>query len=135
MEIMSFENGRKLTRLGFGLYLIVNIVFILDLVASNVIHLSTNVINTLSFLGYMPTRYNSDYSLIKNIAVNGIGLVSSIFKWSFCASFVGTVEMLRVANIHLSKTYEPSSFWTAMIISFAVIVVLELMKFIAKDKL
>lgn len=132
---MSFENGRKLTRLGFGLYLIVNIVFILDLVASNVIHLSTNVINTLSFLGYMPTRYNSDYSLIKNIAVNGIGLVSSIFKWSFCASFVGTVEMLRVANIHLSKTYEPSSFWTAMIISFAVIVVLELMKFIAKDKL
>lgn len=90
---------------------------------------------TISFLGYMPTRYNSDYSLIKNIAVNGIGLVSSIFKWSFCASFVGTVEMLRVANIHLSKTYEPSSFWTAMIISFAVIVVLELMKFVAKDKL
>lgn len=90
---------------------------------------------TISFLGYMPTRYNSDYSLIKNIAVNGIGLVSSIFKWSFCASFVGTVEMLRVANIHLSKTYEPSSFWTAMIISFAVIVVLELMKFVAKNKL
>lgn len=44
---MSCENGRKLTRLGFGLYLIINIVFILDLVASNVIHLSTNVINTL----------------------------------------------------------------------------------------
>ena len=90
---------------------------------------------SISFLGYMPSRYNSDYSFFKNVAVNGIGLVSSIFKWSFCASFIGAVEMLRVANIQMSRTYEASSFWTAMIISFAVIVVLELMKFVAKEKL
>ena len=44
---MSCENGRKLTLLGFGLNLLVNIVFILDLVVSNVFNLSTNVINTL----------------------------------------------------------------------------------------
>lgn len=90
---------------------------------------------TISFLGYMPTRYNSDYSFFKNIAVNGIGLVSSIFKWSFCASFIGAVEMLRVANIQMSRTYDPSSFWTAMIISFVVLLVLELMKYVAKEKL
>jgi len=90
---------------------------------------------SISFLGYMPTRYNSDYSFFKNAAVNGIGLVSSIFKWSFCASFIGTVEMLRVANIQMSRTYDPSSFCTAMIISFAVLLVLELMKFVAKEKL
>ena len=90
---------------------------------------------TISFLGYMPTRYNSDYPFFKNIAVNGIGLVSSIFKWSFCASFIGAVEMLRVANIQMSKTYDPSSFWTAMIISFVVLLILELMKYVAKEKL
>lgn len=90
---------------------------------------------SISFLGYMPTRYNSDYSFFKNIAVNGIGLVSTIFKWSFCASFIGAVEMLRVADIQMSRTYDPSSFWTAMIISFAVIIILELMKFVAKEKL
>ena len=54
---------------------------------------------SISFLGYMPMRYTSDDSFFKSVAVNGIGLVSSIFKWSFCASFIGAVEMLRVANI------------------------------------
>ena len=71
----------------------------------------------------------------KNVAVNGIGLVSSIFKWSFCASFIGAVEMLRVANIQMSRTYDSSVFWTVMIISFAVVIILELMKFVAKEKL
>lgn len=44
---MSHENGRKLTLLGFGLNLLVNIVFILDLVVSNIFNLSNNIINTL----------------------------------------------------------------------------------------
>lgn len=44
---MSYENGRKLTLLGFGLNLLVNIAFVLDLFVSNIFALSTNVINTL----------------------------------------------------------------------------------------
>ena len=90
---------------------------------------------SLSFLGYMPTRYNSEYSFFKNTIVNGLGLISSILKWSFCASFIGVVELLRVANIQMSRTYDPSSFWTAFIISFVALLILELMKFFAKEKL
>lgn len=90
---------------------------------------------SLSFLGYMPTRFNSDYSLYKNTIVYGLGLASTIFKWSFCASYIGAVEMLRVANIQMARTYDPSSFWNAFIISFVTILILELMKFFAKEKL
>lgn len=90
---------------------------------------------SISFLGYMPTRYDSDYSFFKNTVVNALGLASSVFKWSFCASFIGTVELLRVANIQMSKTYDASSFWTVLLISFVVIFILELVKYIAKEKL
>jgi len=90
---------------------------------------------TISFLGYMLTRYNSDYSLAKNIVVNGIGLFSTVFKWSFLARSIGVVEMLGAFNMQVKTTYRTGSIWIVLIVSFIVIFILELMKYIAKEKL
>ena len=54
---------------------------------------------SICFIGYMPARYNSGYSLIKNILYNGIGLISTVFKWTFCLGFIGVDELLRTAGV------------------------------------
>lgn len=90
---------------------------------------------SISFLGYMLTRYNSDYSLTKNIVVNGIGLFSTAFKWSFLASSVGVVEMLGAFKEYEAFRYTVKPFWIVFIVSFIVIFILEFMKYIAKEKL
>lgn len=90
---------------------------------------------SISFLGYMLTRYNSDYSLTKNIVVNGIGLFSTVFKWSFLASSLGVVEMLGAFKQYESMRYTLEPFWIVFIVSFIVIFILEFMKYIAKEKL
>lgn len=90
---------------------------------------------TISFIGYMPTRFNNKDSLIKNLAVNGIGLISSIFKWSFCASFIGVKDMLGVARILYVRTFEVYYLLLPFAISIGIVFVLEIMKFVIKEKM
>lgn len=90
---------------------------------------------TISFIGYMPTRFNKKDSLIKNLAVNGIGLISSIFKWSFCASFIGVKDMLGVAKILQSKTFEAYYLWVPFLVAILIIFILEIIRFVIKEKM
>lgn len=95
---MSYEDGRKLTNLGFGLNLIVNIVFVLDLVVSNVFHLSTNVINTLlncgqylsigvAALGFL-LMWLSDKEMIDLLSCGTTGI----------AAFLGLLNSVGIIN-------------------------------------
>lgn len=88
---------------------------------------------SISFVGYMPARFSMDDSLLKNLAVNGIGLVSAIFKWSFCVCFIGVRDMFKVANVQRMSTYESNYLWIPFIISFGIIFILEIMRFVVKE--
>lgn len=89
----------------------------------------------ISFIGYMPTKYNCEYSLYKNIAVHGLGLVSVVFKWSFVARFVGFNEMLGYAYMQRARTYESYYLWIPFVISFGIIFILEIMRFLVKENM
>ena len=60
---------------------------------------------TCCFSFYMPARFVRSDSFLKNVLVNGLGLLSSLFKWSFCVSFIGIVDMLKVASMMGNKAY------------------------------
>ncbi|MBO4897889.1 MAG: hypothetical protein J5590_06300 [Clostridia bacterium] len=87
---------------------------------------------TLSFICYMPARYVSAWGVGKNIAVNSLGLISSLFKWSFCVSWVACKDMLGVANIIRNKTYDSSILWYVLIVSFVILLILETGKYLAR---
>lgn len=88
---------------------------------------------TISFLGYMPRRYNLDFPFKKNFIVNTIGLLSHAFKWSFCVSMIGTYDMFFGAR-QLLMHLDFSGLWIAFGISFVIIFILETMKHVAKEK-
>lgn len=89
---------------------------------------------TISFLAYMPKRYNLDFSFKKNLIVNILGLLSCVFKWSFCVSMIGVHEMFGQARLLLHYA-DLSGMWIVFGVSFAIIFILELMKHVAKEKL
>lgn len=88
---------------------------------------------SLSFLGYMPARFNRSMSAGRNIAYNGLGLVSAIFKWSFCAGYVGYVDLLKASEVARSRTYIPSYALIPVVASFIVIAVIEIVRRIIKN--
>ncbi len=90
---------------------------------------------TISFIGYIPSRYNKEYSFAKNTIVNSIDLVAVVFKWSFCANYIGVLDMFRYANLQFARLYRPSAFWFPFSIAFVCVMVLKLVKFIAEEKL
>jgi len=90
---------------------------------------------TLSFIGYMPARYEPIYSIGKNIIYNTLGLFSAIFKWSFCASLIGAKDMLFSARNIASKTFTPDSYVIVLIASFAVILLFEIARRIVKQRM
>lgn len=90
---------------------------------------------SISFAGYMPARFSTDDSMLKNLAINGIGLFSTIFKWSFCVCFIGVRDMFNVANLQRARTYESNYLWIPFIISFGIIFILEIMRFVVKENM
>lgn len=90
---------------------------------------------TISFMGYMPLRYEHKNSLIKNLVVNSLGLISTAFKWSFAAGMIAVADLLRYANMQMAKTYDVASFVVVFFISFVVVFVLEIIKVFANEKL
>lgn len=90
---------------------------------------------SISFVGYMPARFSMDDSLLKNLAVNGIGLVSAVFKWSFVTRFIGFNEMLGYAYMQHARTYESYYLWIPFVISFGIIFILEIMRFVVKENM
>ena len=90
---------------------------------------------SISFIGYMPLRYEPKNSMIKNLVVNTLGLISTAFKWSFAAGMIAVADLLRYANMQMAKTYDVASFITVFIISFVLVFALETLKFILSEKM
>lgn len=90
---------------------------------------------SISFIGYMPARYNPDHTAVKNTIVNSLGLVSTIFKWSFCVSMIGVADLLRTGTMKMSISYNPLHLVPVFLISFVVCLLLEFGRYLAREKL
>ncbi len=90
---------------------------------------------TLSFIGYMPSHFNEEHSFAKNTIVNAIGLISIVFKWTLCVSFIGVHDIFGITRMYCSQTYEMTGYLISLIIVFAIIFILELAKFVAREKM
>ena len=66
--------------------------------------LSVVLVLGMAFFWYMPAKYNTAYSCVKNILYNGLGLISNLFKWSFVACVLSCTDLFRVAlNFTVAK--------------------------------
>ena len=90
---------------------------------------------TLCFLAYMPHRYNENDSIIKNIAVNGLGLIASIFKWSTIVGYIAVTDIMRAAAVQYGRTYTVIYYIWPLIVSFIVLAVIYILKNILRDVL
>lgn len=90
---------------------------------------------SISFIGYIPSRYRADYSFSKNTVVNLFGLLSTIFKWSFCVSAIAIYDLLGRSDLIRGSTSDSGSLWLVLLISFFIILMLELAKFLAKKEM
>ena len=88
---------------------------------------------TISHLGYISARLNQNCSIWKNIAVNSVGLLSSLFKWSLCVGYIGTRELCYSLNIIRSTTFEANVFWIGLLISFAIIFILRMIRLVLEE--
>ena len=89
---------------------------------------------SICFIGYLPARYNGEYSPGKNIVVNSLGLLSTVFKWSLCVGYIGCSELLKNARSIIGMNYQFAfTYFLVFLISFAVLLVLEIAKFLAKE--
>ena len=87
---------------------------------------------TIAFLGYMPARHVTDWSVWKNMLYHGIGLFSAIFKWTFVVGYIGGTDLLRAATIIRNGTYDVSVLLIPLAVSFGVLFVLEVARRLIK---
>ena len=88
---------------------------------------------TISFLGFMSARYREDWSVIKNIIVNALNLVLTVFKWSFVASFIAVGDLTYQLRLIVQRSYEGSIFWLGLIIPFVILFILHIIKYILEE--
>lgn len=91
---------------------------------------------SISFIGYMPLRYDPKNSIIKNLVVNTLGLISTVFKWSFTTGMIAVFDLLTYAK--MARTFGVASsfvFIPVFFISFVLVLILETLKFIANEKM
>ncbi len=83
------------------------------------------LIFSFCFIGYMPARHYEGYSFLKNILYNGLGLLSSVYKWSFCVGFIGMMDLLRAAQVAGSREYSGAPYWIVLAISVVILLIVE----------
>ena len=88
---------------------------------------------TVAYLGYMPARFVPEYSFLKNVFYNVLGLISAVFKWSFCVFVVGGQDLLFYARNIMLQTYKSGRLWTPLIISFVCLFGIEVLRRIIKQ--
>ena len=89
---------------------------------------------SICFLGYMPFRYTASESLLKNIFVNGLGLLASLMKWSISlVSLIGVSNLLGVARAYTGRTYNFSGYGLALVIAFLLLAGLTTAQTICKN--
>lgn len=96
--------------------------------------LSLVVCFSISFIGYIPRRYDEKYSFGENIVIHSLGLISAIFKWSFCAGMILVKDMLSAASSIRAYTFEGGIYWVPLLISFIILLGLELTRYILKER-
>ena len=89
----------------------------------------------LSFFGYMPARYHEADSFAKNLLVNGLGLISAMYRWSFCAGLIAYKDLLRGADIIRSRTFVGWVTLIPLFVSFFMLLVPEIVIRILKQKM
>ncbi len=80
---------------------------------------------SLGLLMYMPSRHVDEYSLPKNLLYNGLGLISSVVKWSCVAGFVGVMDFLKASEMLMSRTYDPLYLLVPFLVLLVIVGVLE----------
>lgn len=88
---------------------------------------------SICFLGYLPTRVRLDYSFVKNIVVNSVGLLSTILKWSFCVSMLGVNELIHNSQKIMAITFDYGVYLIAFLIAFFAVLVLKIIKFVLEE--
>ncbi len=90
---------------------------------------------SICFLGYMVFRYEERDSLLKNIVVNGIGLIADLFKWCVAlVAIIGVQDLIGFAKVYVGRTFEYVIPYTlVLIVSSVVLVVLYLARQLCKD--
>ena len=87
----------------------------------------------LAYMGYMPARFVPEYSFLKNVLYNGFGMISAVFKWSFCAFIIGCPDLLHYARCVSITHYRYGIVLTALAASFVCLFVIELLRRIIKQ--
>ncbi len=89
---------------------------------------------SICFIGYMPARYVPSFSRGKNILYNGLGLVSSLFKWTTLGSFIAvfdiTKEAMRIGAINYEMV---TPVVLALVITVVVVLIIEIAKRLVKQ--
>ncbi len=80
---------------------------------------------TLGFAGYMPARHVAEYTFLKNILYNGLGLIATVFKWSFCVYLIGFADLFNAARGIFGVTYKADVYWIPLVVFFVVLFILE----------
>ncbi|MBQ8605402.1 MAG: hypothetical protein IJ408_01575 [Clostridia bacterium] len=103
--------------------------YVFDLGINEIIKYVVIIVSfTTCFLFYMPARFVKSDSFLKNTLVNGIGLISAVFKWSFCLSFIGFLDLTRASQNIMAKYYNPLILLIPFAVSVLTLFVLELIK-------
>ncbi len=96
---------------------------------------ASGVALSLCFMGYMAFRYDERDSLVKNIVVNGIGLVADMLKWCFGVAFlIGVSDLISAARNYAASTYLFfMPYFSVTVIIFLILAVLYIIRQICKD--
>ena len=89
---------------------------------------------SICFLGFLPARQKSDYSIIKNILLNTVDLIATVFMWTLTASIVAFPEIVYVTKSIVGMNYRFfETYLIPLVISFAVLAVLKLIKYLLEE--
>lgn len=88
---------------------------------------------TLSHLGYFVMRYDKSATALKNILVNSLGLLSSVFLWSTTVGYVGVIDVVKACTNISGVRYNYSYCWIALLICFLVLAVINIPRMILKE--
>ena len=88
---------------------------------------------TIAYMGYMPARFVPEYSFLKNVLYNGLGMISAVFKWSFCAFVIGGQDILFYARNVMNHTYRSGYYWIPFLAAFACLIIVEIARRVIKQ--
>ena len=88
---------------------------------------------TLSHTAFIPIHIREAYT-VRNYFAAAIDLVGSLLKWSMVAGFIAARDILQTANIIHSRTYTSESYAAVFGITFAILLLLQLVKWLITRK-